>query len=301
MSLSDRDTLELNELCDAALEGTLTATQRVRLEQLLAESEDARRYYVKAMDLSASLGHYASEMQMEAADAPRGGAPVWESKGVRWAAFAAALALAFTWWLLNRSNEIASATSADPAREYVARITGIKDAVWPPAAAKLVLGDFLRRGQRLRLDSGFAEVTFDSGAIVLLEGPAEFDVMSAWDAALLNGAIKANVPPQALGFRVSNRAVEVVDIGTEFSMIADDRGGADVLVLKGEVEAMPGGDEDSDAIVLQAGRIATVRAQRRHRNGRPGPNESSLQRPRAAGAIERPGSIRSMVVRRTER
>ena len=60
------------------------------------------------------------------------------------------------------------------------------------------------------------------------------------------------MPPQALGFRVSNRAVEVVDIGTEFSMVADDHGGADVLVLEGEVEAMPSGHEDSDAIVLQA-------------------------------------------------
>ncbi|MEX2310318.1 MAG: LamG-like jellyroll fold domain-containing protein [Pirellulales bacterium] len=251
MSLSDRDILELNELCDATVEGTLTAAQRVRLEQLLADSEDARRYYVKAMDLSASLGQYAGEMQMEAADVPSSGTHLWESKSVRWAALAAALALTFTWWLTSRPTDLAKSISAD-LPEYVARLTGTKDAVWPPAAAELAPGDFLRRGQRLSLKSGFAEVTFDSGAIVLLEGPAVFDVTSAWDATLLRGAIKANVPSQALGFRVSNRAVEVIDIGTEFSMFADDRGGADVLVLKGEVEAMPSGDEDSEAIVLQA-------------------------------------------------
>ena len=250
MSLNDRQTLELNELCNATVEGTLTAAQRARLEQLLADSDDARRFYVKAMDLSASLGQYAGEMQMEAADAPSRGTRIWESKTVRWAALAAALVLALTWWLTSRPANVAQTMAAGPP-EFVARLTGIKGAVWPPAAAKLELGDFLRRGQRLRLESGFAEVAFDSGAIVLLEGPAVIDVTSAWDAALESGAIKVNVPSQALGFRVSNQAVEVIDIGTEFSMIADDRGGADVLVLKGEVEAMPSGDEDSDAIVLQ--------------------------------------------------
>src|SRR3990170_1391384 len=71
MSLSDRETLELNELCNAWVDGTLTGAQRTRLGSWLAESEDARQYYVRVLDLSASLAHQASEMQMEAADAPR--------------------------------------------------------------------------------------------------------------------------------------------------------------------------------------------------------------------------------------
>ena len=68
MSLTDREMLELNELCDAVVEGALTNAQRTRLETWLAANDDARRYYVRAMDLSASLGRYASEMQMGPAD-----------------------------------------------------------------------------------------------------------------------------------------------------------------------------------------------------------------------------------------
>jgi hypothetical protein len=55
-----------------------------------------------------------------------------------------------------------------------------------------------------------------------------------------------------MGFKVSNAAVDVVDVGTEFSMIADEHGIADVFVLKGEVQAMPRGHEDPEAVVLHA-------------------------------------------------
>src|SRR5262249_33778719 len=69
---------------------------------------------------------------------------------------------------------------------------------------------------------------------------------------LRRGTIRANVPPQALGFRVSNSAVDVVDLGTAFSMVAPSEGRADVFVLQGEVEATPRGTDDSDTILLRA-------------------------------------------------
>ena len=58
------------------------------------------------------------------------------------------------------------------------------------------------------------------------------------------------MPPQAIGFRVLNRAVEVVDLGTEFSMVADGADAAEVFVLEGEVEAMPRGPE-SETLLLK--------------------------------------------------
>jgi hypothetical protein len=68
---------------------------------------------------------------------------------------------------------------------------------------------------------------------------------------LRRGALKASVPLEAIGFRVSSPAVEVVDLGTEFTMIADSRGAAEVLVLKGEVEAAPRGAAEADTILLR--------------------------------------------------
>ena len=253
MNLDDRQILELNQLCDVTIEGTANAAQRSRLEQLLSESQDARKYYVKATDLSASLCHHAGEMQMEPADAPRSLGRLLRSNSMKFGAIAASITLVAIWWATPSATKAVKRSSPAPVpTEFVARLTGLKDTAWGNDPAIPTPSGFLRRGQRLNLSSGFAEVTFDSGAVVLLQGPAVFDVNSAWDSTLRRGSIRANVPPQALGFRVRNSAVEVVDLGTSFSMVADSDGGADVFVLKGEVEAMPRGNEDSETILLHA-------------------------------------------------
>src|SRR3954466_6926365 len=127
MTLSDREILELNELCDVLVEGTATGAQRARLEQLLSESDNARKYYVKATDLSASLTHYAGEMQMEDADAPASSRRAVFSKFVKFGAIAAGVALALGWWTFHGSNTTGKKRPSPPSSpEYVARITGAK-------------------------------------------------------------------------------------------------------------------------------------------------------------------------------
>src|SRR4051812_32552603 len=74
MNLGDREILELNELCGAVVDGTLSDAQRERLSQMLHESEACRRYYARAVGQSASLHTYAAEVHAEAPDqAPRAG------------------------------------------------------------------------------------------------------------------------------------------------------------------------------------------------------------------------------------
>jgi ferric-dicitrate binding protein FerR (iron transport regulator) len=243
MNLSDPELLELNALCNALIDGHLTETERARLEKLLRDSEEARRYYVRALGLSASLMQYAGEMQAEPADVPvipqhviRPPAWIWTLGSL---AAAAAIVLAF-WlgWTKDRGSsgnsrqEIAEAPPES--EEGVGRLSGAKDCHWSGAAFQP--GDDLHSGQQLKLDSGFAEITFDSGAQVTLEGPAVLDLHSAWEAVLQRGTLKANVPTEAVGFRVTNPSVNVVDLGTEFSMVADEAGTTEVFVLKGSVE-----------------------------------------------------------------
>src|SRR5262249_39556028 len=133
--------------------------------------------------------------------------------------------------------------------EFVARLTASKECQWKDGSA-ILPSNYLRKGQRLELVKGLAEVTFDSGALLILEGPASLDLNSAWDATLVRGTLKASVPAQAMGFRISNPSVEVVDLGTEFSMFADSKGAADVLVLRGMVEASPHDPSGQRTIVL---------------------------------------------------
>ncbi len=107
------------------------------------------------------------------------------------------------------------------------------------------------KGQRFELAAGYAEITFDSGARAVLEGAASLEINSAWDATLRHGTLKVSVPAEAVGFRVSNPAVEVVDLGTDFTLIAAEDGAADVLVLRGEVEASPRRGYDPEVILLR--------------------------------------------------
>lgn len=253
MNLTDKEILVLNELCNAVVDGTISEAQKIRLLQQLATSEGARQFYVRALGLSASLYDYASEMQTEAVDGAatrRKIIPVAFQWVISSLAAAAVIVLALHIFKPSKP-QILPTTAKVKADESVAQLTGSKECKWVHTSGTVQPGDHLRKGQKLELASGFAEITFDSGAQVVLEGPASFEVNSAWNATLHRGTLKANVPREASGFRISDPAVEVVDLGTEFTMISDASGAADVLVLKGMVEASPRAAADQRTILLR--------------------------------------------------
>jgi ferric-dicitrate binding protein FerR (iron transport regulator) len=237
MNLTDKDILELNELCNALVDGTLTDSQKSQLSEKLAAAEEARQFYVRFMGLSASLHEYASEMQTEAPDAVVEMPRLWQRARFLWSFGALAAAFVFAFWL----GPVVKPPGAAEAGEFVAQVTGAKDCPLNP-------GDQIRRGQRLELTRGVVEITFDCGAQVTLDGPAVLDLNSAWDASLERGTLKADVPVEAIGFRISNPAVDVVDLGTEFSLVAGPGGTAELFVLKGKVEATP---REQPAILLR--------------------------------------------------
>ena len=109
----------------------------------------------------------------------------------------------------------------------IARVTHSVDASWEMATPP-VDGRGLLSGQKLALSSGLVEIAFESGASVILEGPAELilggekpqasDKPSQHHNAckLRQGKLVANVPPSAHGFTVITPSMKIVDLGTEF-------------------------------------------------------------------------------------
>src|SRR3954468_13508524 len=184
MSLTDKDILELTELCNALLDQTISDEQKARLDAWLGESESARQFYVRFTGQSASLHYYAGEMQTDAADA--GGAATagperaarfrWPVRGLAVAASVAILlsaAAAVVWTGRGGTHSTSggpvasgagSALAAINEDEFVGSLTGSRNCVWAEAAAPVQLGARLKKGQRLDLIAGFAEITFDSGA-----------------------------------------------------------------------------------------------------------------------------------------
>jgi ferric-dicitrate binding protein FerR (iron transport regulator) len=239
--MNDNERVELNELISALIDGRATTTEHRRLEEMLAASDEARRFYVRSMAMSASLFEYAGEMQSERPE-PVNVIRVFSWR--RWVApLAAAAVVLLGIWMSNVFFSTSGPVNAEEQPESVARLSGSKDCRWQGTAP--APGDELTRGRRLELEAGVAELTFDSGAQLTLVGPAVLDLHSAWEAELSRGTLKASVPPEAVGFRVTNSSVEVVDLGTEFSMTAEE-GAAEVFVLKGAVEVHPRGTGGSE-------------------------------------------------------
>jgi hypothetical protein len=113
----------------------------------------------------------------------------------------------------------------------VARLTRTVDATWDPQTA-LANGAALASDQKLTLKQGLAEITFDTGATVILEGPAEFEVgspesptsglrppTSANSCSLNLGKLFAHVPQRATGFTVTTPTMTIVDQGTQFGVL----------------------------------------------------------------------------------
>lgn len=241
MNLTEQETLELTSLCNALVDGALTSAGRARLARILAGPEAAREFYVRFMSLSASLGHYAAEMRAETPAVVRPQQMAWR-RGLWWgvgtlaAAAAAAIAIVFVPNFSSREPVVAAAELET--QDFVAQATELKDCVWSDTGSAPAVGDQLAHGRRLELLQGVAEITFDCGAQVTLEGPATLDLNSAWDATLAQGTLSAVVPAEAIGFRVASPDVDVVDLGTEFSVVARPGSATEVYVHKGRVQTI---------------------------------------------------------------
>lgn len=136
-------------------------------------------------------------------------------------------------------SEVAEAKAASA---VLATITASHQAKWLDSNGESThVNRRLTSGHSLRLASGYAEVTFQTGAKVLLQGPCEFHVLEDNRATLQSGQLVARIPEQSKGFAVVTPQFTVVDLGTEFGVKVDIDGESFVQVFDGLVEVRPRG------------------------------------------------------------
>lgn len=116
------------------------------------------------------------------------------------------------------------------ANRVVATLTDSAEATWetPPADARL-------RPGWMRLEQGFALITFKRGAEVIVQAPCEFELRSSNAMFLEDGRMTARVPQRAIGFTVTTPTSRVVDFGTEFGVLTGAGRGDEVHVFDGNV------------------------------------------------------------------
>jgi hypothetical protein len=136
------------------------------------------------------------------------------------------------------------------------------DCRWSANGLKSI-GDVIRNGDSIVLESGTIELFFDSRTRVAARGPVAFQVVSASECDLERGEMMARVLRDGRGFRVTAGTLNVIDQGTEFGVRRLSATEAEVEVFDGTValrdaQKVPSADAEGEAPVLQAGQTAAV-------------------------------------------
>jgi hypothetical protein len=259
---------ELRDLLDALCEETITAEQLQRLEQLLLARPEAEGFYIQYMsqqaDLAGCFGEPPSATERSlrdrvgaAARAARGRAakPARRSRRRAWLLVGgglglsglAAAVLVVVLWPAAPPTPAAPVQPPEASDDTVAVLLQAPEAVWDDADPAPRVGEPLPPGW-LRLKSGFAHLEFYSGAMVVLEGPAEFQIVSRMEAFCTRGKLRATVPEQAHGFTIRSPALDLVDRGTEFGLRVGTGDPTEVHVFQGKVDLFePGPDHPAAA------------------------------------------------------
>ncbi|QDU88543.1 FecR protein [Pirellulimonas nuda] len=285
---------EFEELLALMADERLASDQAQRLGELVAGDEEMRRRYLEAATLGAALewAHGAATSapaqvdelvvaDRSAADLVVGGlAPPVDSRPMVFNRGVSRSAVAFTAGatavgILVAALGVLRSPGADPnldsgpsplvnnetpERAVVATLTGLVDCKWADPKRAATYGEHLYAGRQLKIDSGLAQLTFESGAQLILQGPVKFELRSDMEADLGRGKLAAVVPQQAHGFSVRTPTAEIVDLGTEFGLEVDETGATDVHVFQGEVlswQVNLMGDVEGDALSLTGDEAAS--------------------------------------------
>ena len=239
----------LSVLIDRHLDGQLSDVELNEFEELLLGSAAARSQFWRESRLHAQLHEVESAGAKRAAPGrnpapPRG---LWLALGA--CAAAACLALFATGgrWPWREAAPVEATSAA------IAVLSQALDAQWRAPGEAHAVGEALEPGW-LHLRSGLVRVEFYNGVRMVVEGPADLQLVSAGAARLDAGRISAEVPPVARGFAVRTPHLQVVDLGTAFGIHVD--GARDeVHVFTGRVTLQAG---SAAAHELHAGEAVRV-------------------------------------------
>jgi hypothetical protein len=206
--------------------------------------------------------------------------------------------------IAKRSSSTRGIESApEPHTEFVGQITGMADCRWARGTISLLVNDAVPVGREVRLQSGLMEITYNTGAKVVLQGPATYEVESAKGGYLSLGRLTAKVEkdsrskvqdsrvaktagnsnpqspipdPSSLStyslFTIKTPTATVTDLGTEFGVEVDKQGATTSHVFRGSVKVQAiaaDGQAKGDGRILRENESARVEQRPATRAGGP--------------------------------
>ncbi len=196
-----------------------------------------------------AVSGFSVPLQGDTADGTSWMARLWggDSPSLPMLALAFVVSVAVATWAADRVRQAWSPThavlsegSAIPAApafatDYVATLTRTANCRWDFADAQTEIGSRLPPSE-IHLASGVAEIVFDQGTRVILEGPAYFTPQSARSGFLRSGKLVALVPPRADAFVIQTPSSVVTDHGAEYGLSVDGNGTTELHAFSGSVD-----------------------------------------------------------------
>jgi len=118
----------------------------------------------------------------------------------------------------------------------LAMVVKLEGVLWEPREGPHPSEGELLAGGRLRFRAGRLTLSMLTGVALVVEGPADFELVAPDRVFCRRGRLRARVPKGAEGFVIATRASAVVDLGTEFAVNVEADGRAQVMVFEGLAE-----------------------------------------------------------------
>ena len=151
---------------------------------------------------------------------------------------------------------LGSNDQTQPTSKAVAVLNRTADALWNRGEEVPRLNAPLEPGW-LRLEAGLAQVIFYSGVRVVIEGPAEFQLISRNEAFCRRGRMVVEVPTQAGGFRLKTPHIAMTDLGRSTGLEVNDQR-TDLHAFNGSVKVKV---QTNPVQVLREGAGATIQSE----------------------------------------
>lgn len=242
------------ELIRRCLDGDASDEELARFEELLRNDPEFRKDYLRYLNVDSALAALPKRAKQPASLRDQDSLQHSQTQDKGWQRFrgqagwvTVAVALLLVAGMLIKQVidsgrddtplQIAGDDVAEPADiedRGVAVLTravglhGAKTADWQ-------VGETIPPGS-MAWDEGVVQLEFYCGATVVVEGPAEIEILDESRVVCRLGRLRAHVSGLARGFAVLAPSLEVVDLGTEFGLNVSNDGAAEVHVFEGKVE-----------------------------------------------------------------
>jgi len=237
MNRVDHDSL--HALLSAVVDDTIREDQVAELAKLLASDADARRFYIRYLDMNAALATAASR---SAPTPARGWRPSW----VAIVASLMAASFVLAWFVASGGRQgvvpggvesVNDVAEVSPVPVYVGTVASAsRDTVLNGEA--VITGARLTAGQ-YAVTAGGVTVQFDGGARVFLTGLAQFTLRSRRSMEIDRGTFHFRGDQTCEQIEIVTPHSVFRNIGTEYAAVIDARS-EEVHVMEGAVRRTTG-------------------------------------------------------------